>query len=93
MTNKLFAGFIGSPSVLESSENQELVQKGIVFHKFSFFNYTTCTVSINGSDPIYLAAEQGFNSDSSDAKIKSFIIINGGINFNWVGSYRDATIY
>lgn len=93
MTNNLLAGFIGSPNVITSSKDQELVQKGIVFHKFSFFNYATCTVSINGSEPIYLAAEQGFNSDSSDAKIKSFIIIESGINFNWIGAFRDATIY
>lgn len=93
MADNLLAGFIGSSSILTSIENQELVKKGIVFHKFSYFNYEACTVSINGSSPIYLAAEQGFTSDFHDTKIKSFVILNSGVNFNWIGAFRDATIY
>lgn len=91
--SNLNSGFLGSPAIITSTAEQELVEKGIFYHKFSFFNYETCTISINGSDPIYLAAEQGFSSDFHDVLVKSFIIKEANIRHNWVGAFKYASIF
>lgn len=93
MNNNLLAGYMGSPSILTSAERQELILPGVVYHKFSFFNYGECTILVNGSDPIFLAAEQGFSSDSSDTPIKSFVVVEADIKFNWIGAFKYASVY
>jgi hypothetical protein len=44
-------------------------------------------VKINGSGAIPLRAGQGFESGVEDAKIKSFIIVESGIDYNWIGAH------
>lgn len=87
------SGYAGSNGILTSTANTEIVNpenlglNKLSFKKFSFLNKNNCTVKINGSDPIFLEAGQGFASDESDPPIKSFIIIEEGIQYNWIGSY------
>jgi hypothetical protein len=75
-----------------STANQELITTpsgwtNIAFYKFSFYNDQACNVKINGSGSIPLRAGQGFESGIEDAKIKSFVIVESGISFNWIGAY------
>jgi hypothetical protein len=75
-----------------STANQELVASLIgwtekpQYYKFSFLNIQACNVKVNGN-PVYLRANQGFESDLEDADIKSFIIVESGIDFNYIGAY------
>ena len=92
MSDKYSAGFLGSPSILISGSSQELVDPGVSFHKFSFYNHQECTISINGSEPIFLVAKQGFSSDRHDKLISSFIINESGVPFNWIGAIKYVTI-
>lgn len=87
------SGYIGSPSIETSTANQEIIPQNYSFHKFSFINYQTCTVKINDSLPIYLAEGQGFGCDVNDTRIKSFVIIESGIQYNWVGAYKYVSIF
>ncbi|QJI52476.1 hypothetical protein [Psychrobacillus phage Perkons] len=88
-------GYMGSPAVLTSTANQEVIPLApthwsddrYTLYKFSFINYTDCTVKINNGEPIFLKAEQGFECDRYDAEITSFIIVNTGIKYSWLGSY------
>lgn len=86
------SGYDGSPDIQVSESNHQVLPTGYVFHKFAFFNYEDCHVLINGSNPIYLSAGQGFSSDESDVQLKNFIIVDSDIRFNWIGSYRYASI-
>lgn len=85
------SGFIGSGTE-PSKANQELIAKpaGWSFapecYQISFYNAEACTVKVNGA-LIPLRAEQGFETDIDDVKIKSFIIVEEGIEFNFVGAY------
>lgn len=87
------SGYLGSSSIVTSQGNDEIVPQGLSFYKFSFLNYSACTVKINNSDPIYLAEGQGFSSDIHDAKITSFIIVEPNIQYNWIGAYRVRSTY
>jgi hypothetical protein len=47
-----------------------------------------CTVYINGGNtPIPCPAGVGFAMDDDDAPITSFIVIENGISYKWVGKY------
>jgi hypothetical protein len=83
-------GYLGNGGT--STANLELVVaptgwSPVVFYKFSFYNEQACTVKINGSGAIPLRAGQGFESGVEDAKIKSFIIVESGIDYNWIGAH------
>ena len=80
--------FFGSSQLTTSTSNQEIVPRGKIFYKFSFMNSQDCTVKINGSNPIFLRANQGFSMDEVDAYIHSFVIVEPNIEFNWVGGAR-----
>lgn len=88
-----YPGFSGSPQVETSIGDDELVQTGFVYHKFSFLNLQDCQIKVNGSDEIFLNAGQGFATDEQDVSVKSFVIVQPGIKFNWVGSYRYVTLH
>ena len=92
----VMSGFTGSTDVeVSASENHEILIKnsGIPLQKFGFLNYSACHVKINGSDPIYLAAGQGFSTDVNDSPIKSFVIVEANVRYNWVGTYRQASFF
>jgi hypothetical protein len=78
-------GFVGSGNIA-STANQELITSGLRCYKVSFYNEQACTIKVNGSI-IPLRAGQGFESTREDVIIKSFIIVESGINFNFVGGY------
>lgn len=92
---RLGSAYVGSPNKLTSTANQEIVQQhkpsgwtmAMKFYKFSFMNYQDCHVRINGSDPIFLAANQGFEMNEVDALIKTFEIIDSGIEYSYIGAY------
>jgi len=79
--------FMGSSDLQTSTPNQELIVLSASyesFRKFSFLNDQSCHVKINNSDPIFFRASQGFDADKKDYLIGSFIIVEGGITFNFV---------
>lgn len=89
------SGYIGSPH-LETSEtsNYEVIPEspptwsgGYSFYKFAFMNDQDCTVIINGGNPIFLRAGQGFSTDYYDKLIESFVIVEEGIQYNWIGAW------
>ncbi len=80
-------GYIGTDTVKTSEGNQDIIPDSYIFYKFSFLNYDDCTVRINNGDPIYLKAEQGFDSDIRDASIHSFEIVESGVQYQFIGAY------
>jgi hypothetical protein len=88
-------GYIGTDSLKTSTANQECIPSVPVnwtgrynLYKFSFDNADqSCSVKINGGSPIYLKAGQGFEIQKEDAPIWSFVIVEAGISYNWIGAY------
>jgi hypothetical protein len=91
-------GFKGTPARMTTHiPNQEIIpdipvelgwsEKKYSFYKFSFHNFQECTVKINGSEPILLLADQGFESSDIDVEITSFIIEEVGITYQFIGAY------
>ena len=93
------AGILGSSALQTSQANEEVVPLPPVgwvnvtykFCKFSFINDQDCHVKINGdTNQIYLRAGQGFEINRSDKKdflISSFIVVEAGITYNYVGQF------
>jgi len=92
--DKYGIGYFGSTEIELSTANQEVIPAMVatvyvsaengrcVFTDFSFVNTEVCHVKINDSLPIFLDAGQGFDSGSY---INSFIIVEDGIHYNWIG--------
>ncbi len=86
------SNYIGSSDPTTSTSNQEVIptkpenwSRGYNLYRFSFQNDQDCHVKINGGDQIYLRANQGFNSSEVDAPINSFVVVESGIVYNWLG--------
>lgn len=84
--------FKGSADLQTSTANQEIIPTspadwtiGYQFSKFSFVNDQDCHVKINGGDSIFVRANQGIEHDNEKDPIKSFVIVESAITFNWVG--------
>ena len=58
---------------------------GYNFKKFSFLNKTNCTVIINGISTLHLIGEIGFEIDRTDEPIESFVIVESGTEYYWIG--------
>lgn len=80
--------YFGSPSIQTSSANQELVPDKTAFYKFSYMPSQNCTVRINGSDPILITSRLGFSMNEVDAYISSFVIVESGIEFHYLGGSK-----
>lgn len=89
-------GYLGSSKLETSSANQEIVPQppshlnwtsGYKLYKFSFSNRQATQVIINNATTIYLEAGQGFEMETGDASIYSFIIVEPDITFNWIAAY------
>jgi hypothetical protein len=87
-------GYVGTDSIKTSTSNQEIIpsppsawNQEYKLYKFSFSNQQDCHVSINGGNQIFLPANQGFECDETDAPIYSFIIIESGISYNFLGAF------
>lgn len=95
LSYRVGSGYKGSPELeFSTTEHYEVIPKlpdkslkENFLYKFSFFNDQDCTVIINDGDPIYLRANQGFQMDENDALIYSFVIVEEGISFNWIGAW------
>ena len=91
---RIGSGYIGSDSLKTSVSNDEVVpsppanwKSGYNFYKFSFLNYTDCTVQVNNENTIFLKANQGFSIDALDAPIHSFKVVESGVQYSWVAGY------
>lgn len=81
MINNYYGTVIkGSPSLQTSVANQEIVPTGVTLYNFNLMNDQICNISINGSDYIYVRANQGIIID----KITSCKIQQNGVTFNWI---------
>lgn len=56
------------------------------FNQFSFINKKPCKIKINGGKEVFLDAEEGF-SYSGKSVIESFVIIESGIEYTFIGVY------
>lgn len=58
------------------------------YYELSFLNTQACTIKINGSSSaIPCPANVGFEMDENDAEIKSFVVVESGIDYKWRGKY------
>lgn len=87
-------GYLGSPQIMTSKVNQEVIDSkpvswthGYKLYKFSFDNTQNCTVIINKKAIVFLKAGQGFEMNVGDEPIHSFIVMESGIEFTWIGGY------
>jgi hypothetical protein len=96
MSKRIGSGFIGSDSLKVSSVMEEVVPlppaskpfKRYSLYQFSFLNHDAdCTVVINEDATIFLRAGQGFESDSEDMPIYSFVVKESGITYNWIAAF------
>ena len=92
---------IGSQDLMTSTAMEEIVPNPpvgwdvpITFKSLSFFNSKACRVILNGQtglngddNIIYLRANQGLNIDETDIEVRSFIIMESDIPYNFVGKY------
>jgi hypothetical protein len=83
--------YVGTNSIKISTEMDEIMPNppaswtyGYSFESFSFINKTACTVKINGSEPIFLDVEQGFEAHE-DEPVSSFVIVEAGVEYQWIG--------
>lgn len=87
--------YYGSPEMQTSTANEEVIPTmeewsypRIRFKDFGFMNNEDCTVSIQGSEPIFLRANQGFEFIGNGITyIDSFIVIEAGIPYQIIGRY------
>lgn len=92
---KIGSGYIGTDSLKVSVGNDQLVPtppssypySKYSFYKFSFNNQQDCTVIINNTTTIFIPAEQGFEMDSDDLGITSFVIKESGVTYTFVAAY------
>lgn len=88
-------GYLGSSEILTSTANQDITPTApenwssnkYKFYKFSFINKQACKIKINGGYPIHLEANQGFESAKEDKAIESFVIVDAGIQYSFIGAY------
>jgi hypothetical protein len=92
--DRLGVGYLGTDSIKTSVANEELVPvkpehwtRGYSFYKFSFVNKQACKVIINGESTIFLDAEQGFEMGEVDALVKSFVIVEPDIEYQFIACY------
>jgi len=78
------SNFVGSSSSSISTTNQELVENGVAYLCFDFYNKQDCIVQINKSENIFLFAGQGFKFSSNLDYIFSFKIVTDNVVFNFI---------
>ena len=88
------SGFKGTSKIETSTANQELIPEkpygwtiGYKFKSFSFFNDQECHIIVNNGEPLFLRAGMGFNSTTDNQSITSFVIVEEGISYNWIGAF------
>lgn len=83
------SGVVGTATPTESTELIELVPTTIDnFKKIVFKNIDdVCTIKINDSDPIYLAANQGFSTEIGELLVSSFVIVEANKTYTFWATY------
>ena len=88
------SGFLGTPALITTTVNHELVPPkpanwtmGYNCYKFSLDNESSCTIKINGGSPMFLKAGQGYNTETGDALVWSFVIVEAGVVCNFSATY------
>lgn len=88
------SGYLGSSEISISVAGQDIIPNppshwstGYSLKKFSFDNTEECTIIVNKETRLFLKAGQGFEIGYDDSPIQSFVIVEGGIHFNWIGGY------
>ena len=88
------SGYTGTDGIKTSKANEEIVPSKpegwsvYQFYKFQFINHNkTCKVKINGGSPIYLHNGYGFETTSEDSPIRSFIIVDSGVEYSFTAAY------
>lgn len=95
------SGYIGSSDLQASSAMQEIIPNTThngnslnYLYSFAFRNTESCHVIVNGNKgtgnggvTLYLREGQGFSMEVGDTPIHSFVIVETGVHFNWVGAY------
>jgi hypothetical protein len=76
----------GSPEVLASVANAEIIPAGKSYLSFQLLNDQDCTIKVNGSNPIFIRANQGFSSTFEHSPIYSFKIVEAAKTYTWIGS-------
>ena len=91
---RLGSGFIGTDSIKVSTTHQQIIPPapshwtmGYSLYKLTFMNYQDCRIKINNGNPIFLQANQGFKTSEVDAVIDSFIIVESGIEYQFIAGY------
>lgn len=88
MGYRVGSGFVGTDVLKVSVANANIVPVNAKpFYKFSFVNKQACKVKVNDSAPIFLDVDQGFNSNEIDTLIYTFVIVEAGIQYQWIGAY------
>lgn len=75
----------GSSAIQISIADEDVLLDQGSFYKFSMMNEEDAIVSINGSEPIFLKGGMGFSTSRIDAEIYSFIFLEEGISYFWIG--------
>jgi len=91
---RIGSGYVGTDDIKTSTANQDIVKteqmnnEGIKqLYKFSFLNHSPCHVIINNKEPIFLDEKQGFDMTHVDAPITSFVIVEEGVEYQFIGAY------
>lgn len=94
MSYRIGSNYLASDKLQTSVANQEIIPSApsnwtipYKLYKFSIMNYGDCTLIINNQTEVFLKANQGFNTDETDAQITSVKIKETGIDYNWIGAY------
>lgn len=88
-------GYLSSDGFVVSAANQQIfpptpsdwTADTYVFKKLSFYNTQKCTVIINEQHTIVLEAGVGFEVSRDDIPVESFVIVEAGIDYVWIGAY------
>ena len=91
----LAAKFYGTPEIKTSVAGENIVNDYIShpsrdnekLTSFAVMNLDTCTVSIIGSEPIVLRANQGFQFEHQIRYIESFVFLSDGVEYQVLGAY------
>lgn len=92
---RIGSGYLSSDGVqITNVENIEIIPPSpetwsidYSLYKFTFKNDHACTCTINGQYQIYLRSGQGFSINEKDLPIRSFIIHERGVAYNFIGAY------
>jgi hypothetical protein len=82
------SGVIGKSAPTLSTANLELVPATVQnLKRIVFKNTELCTIKVNGSNPIYLNAGQGFSTEIGELLIYSFVVVEANITYIFHATY------